>query len=304
MYDTLIVGGGPAGLNAALVLSRCRRRVLLCDAGRPRNAASGGLHGFLTRDGILPFELLRLGREELQRYGVEIRCETVRDAARNGTHFEVVLERGERCRAKTLLLATGVVDRVPAIPGIEEFYGRSVFHCPYCDGWEMRDQPLAALGAGRSAAGLALSLLTWSRDVVLLTNGPARLPAEERERLACHGVSLREERIAKLEGAGGVLGRVVFKTGAMLARRGIFFSAGQVQRSELALALGCRFNLRGAVQADRKQATGVPGLYVAGDACRDVQFAIVAAAEGAKAAVAINSALQQQERFEPCRGVL
>ncbi len=296
LYDTVIVGGGPAGLNAALVLARCRRTVLLCDAGRPRNAASGGLHGFLTRDGVLPLELIQLGREELRRYGVEIHREAAVSAARCGSCFETVLESGGRCRSRTLLLATGVVDRVPPIPGIEEFYGRSVFHCPYCDGWEMRDQPLAALGPGKPAAGLALSLLSWSRDVVLLTHGPARLSQEERERLKRRGVPLREERIARLEGADGVLGRVAFKNGETLARRGIFFNTGQVQRSQLAAALGCRFTHRGAVRADRMQATGVTGLYVAGDACRDVQFAIVAAAEGARAAVAIHRALQHQER--------
>src|SRR5687768_9853992 len=141
MYEAVIIGGGPAGLNAALVLGRCRRRVLLCDSGEYRNAASRGLHAFITRDGILPAELRRLGREEIARYGVHVREGKVDDVGRGADRFTVALD-GEQAESRTLLIATGVVDRVPEIAGIDDLYGRSVFHCPYCDGWEARDQPL------------------------------------------------------------------------------------------------------------------------------------------------------------------
>ena len=158
MYDAVIIGGGPAGLSAALVLGRCRRRVLVCDSGDHRNAASHELHAFLTRDGIPPADLRRLGREEIARYGVEAREQKVDDVGRDAERFVVTLD-GERLECRTLLIATGVVDRVPRIAGIDDLYGRSVFHCPYCDGWESRDQPLAAYANGAKGVELALSLL-------------------------------------------------------------------------------------------------------------------------------------------------
>src|SRR5687768_7612451 len=146
-YDVLIVGGGPAGLSAALVLGRCRRRVLVCDAGRPRNAASHGLHGFLTRDGIKPSEFLEIARQQLRPYDtVELKQTEVTSARRLANGFELTLANGESVSARKLLLATGVVDELPALDGLPDFYGRSVFHCPYCDGWEVRDQPLAIYG--------------------------------------------------------------------------------------------------------------------------------------------------------------
>jgi thioredoxin reductase len=295
MYDVIIVGGGPAGLSAAVVLGRCRRRVLVCDTGKPRNATSHGMHCYLTRDGIVPGEFLRLGREELDRYGVECRAEEVRDAGAQEGGFFVALAGGERLRSKMLLVATGVCDHIPAIEGIEALYGRSVFHCPYCDGWEMRDQPLAVYGRGHRGAALACSLRNWSRDLVLCSDGPARLPAEDAGRLKRQRIPVRAEKIARLEGTDGVLERIVFQQGEPLARRALFFSTGQRQHSSLPERLGCKFNLKGTVRTTLSAATNVPGLYVAGDASHDVQFVVVAAAEGAKAGVAIHEAPAKKE---------
>ncbi len=294
MYDVIIVGGGAAGLSAALVLGRCRRKVLVCDAGSPRNAASHGLHGYLTRDGILPLELLRIGREELERYGVELRSAEVTDACPEDGGFAVTLRDGGVLRSRKLLLATGVIDHIPNIEGMREFYGRSVFHCPYCDGWEVRDQPLAVYGKGTQGAGLSLSLKAWSDDVVLCTDGAPRLRLVDAAKLARHDIPVRAEKIVRLEGGGGQLERIVFQSGESIARRALFLSTGQVQRSPLPVKLGCSMNEKGTVRTSLAQATGIPGLYVAGDAARDVQFVVVAAAEGAKAAVAINKALQAE----------
>lgn len=294
-YDAIIVGGGPAGLSAALVLGRCRRRVLVCDGGEPRNAASGAMHGFLTRDGIAPRELLRLAREELRGYGVEYRQVSVSTALRQEKGFVVSLGTGESLACRKLLLATGVRDRLPQIEGTRQFYGRSIFHCPYCDGWEMRDQPVAVYGRGKPGVGLAQSLLTWSQDVVLCTDGPQRLDAAVRARLSSLGIRVISKRITRFEGTGEALERIVFAGGEVLPRRCVFFTTGQDQQCELAGSFGCQFTKKGAVQTDRLQCTNIPGLYVAGDAARDVQFVIVAAAEGAKAAVAINTALQENQ---------
>jgi thioredoxin reductase len=296
MYDAIIVGGGPAGLSAALVLGRCRRRVLVCDDGHPRNAASHGLHGFISRDGIEPAELLRVAREQLRPYAVEFRQENVTAACKIEERFEVTLRHGEKLSSKKLLLATGVVDKIPKLDGIDGLYGRSVFHCPYCDGWEMRDQPLAVYGSGKNGAGLAVSLKTWSGDIVLCTDGPTRLRRQEAERLSRHGIPVRNARISRLEGNDGVLEQIVFADGTSLARRGIFFSTGQEQGCGLPAQFGCLFTSKGAVRTNTLEGTNIPGLYVAGDASKDVQLVIVAAAEGAKAAFAINRSLEEEER--------
>ena len=294
MYDAIIIGGGPAGLSAALILGRCRRRVLVCDSGEYRNAASHGLHGYLTRDGILPAEFLKIAREQLTPYGVECRAMKVRDAMPLEERFVVTLEDGTTLYARKLLLATGVVDHLPEIEGLRDLYGTSVFHCPYCDGWEMRDQALAVYGRGRNGAELSQKLLTWSADVMLLSDGPAGLRGTERLRLGSRGIAVWEDPIERLEGAGGVLERVVFRGGSVLSRRALFLSAGRQQRCGLASKLGCTFT-KGAVRTNRLEGTNVPGLYVAGDASHDVNLVIVAAAEGAKAGFAINSALEKEE---------
>jgi thioredoxin reductase len=296
MFDVIIVGAGPAGLSGALVLGRSRRRVLLCDSGQPRNAASHALHGFLTRDGVPPTEFLRLAREQLSPYEtVELRHTEVTDAGRLPTHFDLTLSDGQHISSRKLLLATGVVDDLPELAGFAEFYGRSVFHCPYCDGWELRDQPLAVYGRGENGSGLALELTLWSNDLVLCTDGPSELSDEQRGRLARHNISIREEKIVRLEGIDGLLERMVFADGEPLARRGIFFSMGQRQGSDLPRKLGCEFTEEGCVDTGEYEATNVPGLYVAGDASRLVQFVVVAASEGAQAAVAINKELLKED---------
>jgi thioredoxin reductase len=295
-FDVVIVGAGPAGLSAALILGRCRRRVLVCDAGQPRNAASHELHGYLTQDCVEPSELLRIGREQLHRYAtVDFRTDEVTAACRIESGFEITINETETVSSRKLLLATGVVDRLPDIEGLAELYGRSVFHCPYCDGWELRDQPIAIYGRENRGFGLALELTCWSRDLVICSDGPADLADAERKQLVGLKIQVREERIARLEGNDGLLKQIVFSNGETLARRGMFFNTGQDQRCDLAARLGCEFTDRGAVWTGDYEMTNVPGLFVAGDASRAVQLAIVAAAEGAEAAFAINKALIKED---------
>ena len=298
----VVVGGGPAGLNAALVLGRCRRKVLLFDDGKPRNAVSHALHGFLSRDGIAPAELRAIAREQLAPYtSVLVREAHVVDAARTDRGFSVRTDDGGSFLTRKLLLTTGVIDMVPDQPGFRELFGVSVFHCPYCDGWEMRDQPLAVYGRGdHKGGGLALEMTLWSRDIVLCSDGPAELGADCRRRLARHGIAIREERVVRLEIGRRIPYRapfdIVFETGPALRRMAIFFTTGRRQSTDLAARLGCdMYDPKGCTVDNDQQMTHVPGLYVAGDASRDVLQAIVAAAEGAAAAIGINTALLQED---------
>ncbi len=297
MYDAIIVGAGPAGLNAALILGRCRRRVLVCDEGQPRNHVSRGVNGFITRNGVLPHELRRIAREELRNYpSVEIReSSVVSDVSfSDGGGFEIVIENGQRERTRKLLLATGSEDKLPDIPGFAELYGHGVFNCPYCDGWEERDRPLAVYGNG-ACTKFALQMKVWSDDVVLCTDGPATLSAEDRARLARQNISIREEKIASLEGDEKKLNLIHFVTGETLARDGLFFLTGGKPDCSLATKLGCQLTPKGFVRTVGNKETNVPGLFVAGDASQGIQFAIVAASEGARAAFKINSELIEED---------
>ncbi len=294
MFDVIVVGGGPAGLSAALMLGRCRRRVLLCDDGKPRNRYSRALHGYLTRDGIAPSTLNAIGRDELDQYGIECRDVAVSGATRSDEGFTVSLADGAQEASRFLLIATGVVDDLPEIEGFRDCYGRSIFHCPYCDGWEHRDRRLAVFGRGRSGEHLALSLETWSPHVVLLTHG-SRLDAKRRQRLARNGVEVVTDRIARVAHDEGRLTRVEFTRREALPLDAIFFTTAQHPRCDLAASLGCTFNRKGTVDTGTLSETNIPGVFVAGDASRDAQFVVVAAAEGVKAALAINQALQRSE---------
>ena len=296
MLDVIIVGAGPAGLSAALMLGRCRRSVLVFDTGHPRNAASQALHGYLTRDGIPPREFLRMARDELRQYDtVALREGEVVSAVCVESRFEVRLADGERVTARKLLLATGVVDNLPPIEGFRELYGRSIFHCLYCDGWEVRDQPLAIYGNGDRGLGLSLELTAWSRDLVLCTDGPCEIDGDGRARLTKQGIAVREERVARLGRRDGRLAEVVFADGTRLARHAMFFTTGQSQRSDLMVQLGCDFNEKGTVRTGKYETTHLRGLFVAGDASRAVQWVVVAAAEGAEAAFAINTDLLKED---------
>lgn len=302
LWDVIVVGGGPAGLNAALVLGRCRRKVLLFDDGKPRNAVSHALHGFLSRDGISPAELRSIAREQLSAYpSVSIDEDRVVDAARADKGFLVTTRDGRSFHGRKLLLAAGVVDKLPEQPGFQELYGIGLFHCPYCDGWEMRDKPLAVYGRGDDkGGGLALEMTHWSRDTVLCTDGPSEISAHYKERLDRNGIVIREEKIVRLEIGSNVPYRasfnIVFEAGPPLHRAAIFFNTGRHQSTDLAARLGCdMYDPKGCKVDNDQQMTHVPGLYVAGDASRDVLQVVVAAGEGAQAAIGINNALLKED---------
>lgn len=293
----VVIGGGPAGLSAALVLGRCCRKILVVDAGNPRNIRSHGVHGFISREGCKPAELLQITRSQLAPYAITIRDGTVMSVRKEeDASFRVELLDGSVGFSRKILLATGVVDKLPAIEGVDEFYGTSVHHCPYCDGWEHRDGRIAVYGRGKGGTALSLMMKTWSRDVVLCTDGTSRLRSSEREALSQNGIDVYENKILRLEGMLGKLERIVFADGATLPRTALFFSTGNVQRSELPQSIGCTITPKGAVRAGRDQRSSCPGIFVAGDAAEDSHYVIVAAAEGAKAAMHINAELMEEDR--------
>jgi thioredoxin reductase len=241
-------------------------------------------------------ELLEIGREQLKQYDVELIWSTVQKAERTRNGFRFRLNDGSKPEGRRVLLATGMTDKLPDIPGIDDPYGTNVHHCQYCDGWEHRDEPLAAYGKGRSAYGLAPSLKTWSADIVLLTDGPARLSREDRDTLERLGIQLRRQRIARLEGQQGRLQQILFANGDALARRAIFFKSAPKQSCGLGEGMGCEFTDRGAIKTDKFERTCVPGLYAAGDCSRNVQWVAIAVAQGAIAAERINIELQEEDR--------
>jgi thioredoxin reductase len=296
MVDVVIVGGGPAGLSAALILGRSRRSVFVFDTGNPRNAASHALHGFLTRDGMKPSEFLQIARDQLSLYpSVQYEKAEVIDAVALPRGFEVHLKDGRKIACRRLLFATGVVDNLPEVKGTERFYGRSIFHCPYCDGWEYSDKRIALYGKDQRAHGLALKMKNWSKHLTLCTDGPAELNPEQREQLKRNEIALNEKPLERFEGTDHVLERIVFQDQTSMECDAVFFSLGQQLHSELPAKLGAERNEKGSVKTGDYESTCVPGLYVAGDASEELQLIILAAAEGAKAAYAINTAFQKEE---------
>lgn len=295
VLDVIIVGGGPAGLNAAVVLARCRRKVYVFDSGVYRNRASQGMHNYLTRDGILPLDFIRECHQELKKYGVVVHKRKVVRARRNADGIFVVDDdTGEKHYAKKMLIATGLSDNLPEVEGFREFYGKSIFHCPYCDGWEVQDRRIGVYARDKEGAELALALKGWTAQVTLYTDGKNKVKPHHLEELAAMDIPVDRRRFARVEGRGGRLEKIVFRNGEEAPCEAIFFVNGYRQQCNLVETFDCEISRKGVVMTNRFQQTSTPGLFVAGDADKDVQFVVVAAAEGAKAGVIINKELQKE----------
>ncbi|HEX2295229.1 MAG TPA: NAD(P)/FAD-dependent oxidoreductase [Actinomycetota bacterium] len=294
-WECIVVGGGAAGLSAALVLGRARRRTLLVDAGEPSNRVAEGMGGVLGHDRRAPEELYAAGRAELEAYpSVELRPGRVVGGAARDDVFELELEDGSREVARAVLLATGMDYHPPDVDGVAERWGRSVFHCPFCHGWEVRDRPLGVLDASARAAERALLLRLWSDDVTLYTNGAAGLEAGDAARLDRAGVSVEERTVDGLRGPGDQLEAVVLAEGAERRCEALLVPAAMRQRSELARQLGARVAdpdspATEALEMDPLFRTTVPRLYAAGDvgahAMPSVTSAIAAGSAAAKTIV-------------------
>ena len=291
-YDAIIIGGGPAGLTCAIFLGRYRRRVLVCDSGKGRNYASRAIHGFLGQHGIHPEELRRRGRAEAEEAGVEFCDCTATKVERVGDIFEVTTTSG--CwRARRVVLAYGVRDLIPDVPGIEEYYGGSVFHCPDCDGYEITGKRVGVIGWGKRVVGLTLKLLQWTDELTIFLHGRERdFSQEQTSKLLAMTIGIKDERIVSLTGKDGCVKSAVLETGERVEIDAMFFTVGVERTCDLAEQLGCT-PAEGTpclVVDDYKQTT-VEGVYAVGDIVPGSQLAITSAADGAIAAIAINKSL-------------
>jgi len=279
-YDVVVVGGGAAGLSAALVLGRSRRSVLVIDAGQPRNAPADHMHNYLGREGAKPTELLEIGREEVGRYGVEVRPGRVCSAARTGGGFALGLEDGGSVSSRRLVLATGVVDVLPEVPGLKERFGRDVLHCPYCHGWEVADLPLGVVASGPDCVERALLFRQWSEDVVILLNGQPAPDAEDAEKLRARGIRLVPGEIARVVVEDDAITGVELVGGEVVDRKALVVTTVPISDTTLLDAVG---------------GPETPGLKVVGNAATPYGAVITSAADGMMAGTLLNHDLLLEE---------
>lgn len=293
--DVAIIGGGPAGLNAALVLGRARKRVVVIDEGRPRNAVTGEAHGFLTRDGIRPDDFRRIAKEEISAYpNVSFVADTAVSIAGADGQFQIATAEGLTLESKKLLFAVGMKDRPLDIPGLAEVYGKSAFVCPYCDGWELRDESLVVINKGAELLHAAPIISGWTNRLSICTNGPDELTDDQRQELKQHQVPLYDSPIQSIDSNDGIVRQVVLEDGTTIPCRGIFFKPELVPGSDLPQSIGCDVTEAGMITVDDFGKTNVSGVYSAGDAASKVYQAIIAASKGAQTAAAINSELNME----------
>lgn len=303
MYDVVVVGGGVAGLSGALMLGRSRRSVLVIDAGEPRNAPAAGVHGFLTRDGMKPDELLETGRAEVRDYGGELLDGRVTSAKPVDGGFTVALEDGRQIGARRLLVTTGLIDELPDVPGVRERWGRDVLHCPYCHGWEVRDQPVGILASGPMAVHQALLFRQLSDDVILFQHTLPTPSEEQAEQLVARGITVMEGEVASLEVHEDRLTGVRLQNDEFVPRQAVVVAPRFVARAEVLSALGLETAQReisghvlgSYVSADATGATTVPGVWVAGNVADPFGQVVAAANQGAQAGAHINADLISED---------
>ncbi|MQA10168.1 MAG: FAD-binding protein [Pseudonocardiaceae bacterium] len=299
-YDVVVIGGGAAGLSGALMLARARRSVVVIDEGEPRNAPAEGVHGLLARDGMRPAELLERGRAEVRGYGGQVASGEVGAVAREGDGFAVTLAGGRTVRARRLLVTTGLVDELPEIPGLRARWGRDVVHCPYCHGWEVRDQAIGVLASSQLAVHQALLFRQWSADVTLLSHTMPQPDGEEAEQLAARGIRVVHGEVASLEVVDDRLVGVRLTDGTVVGREVLAVSSRMVARAGFLAVLGLRpaehpSGLGEHIPADPAGRTDVPGVWVAGNVTDLAAQVGTAAAAGATAAAQINADLLAEE---------
>jgi len=294
-YDVVVIGGGAAGLSAALVLSRARRAVLVVDSGTPRNAPAAHLQGFLSRDGLPPPELLALGRAEVTGYGGHVLDGAVTEVDSLGADgFRILVSDGRRVSARRLLVATGLRDELPDIPGLRDRWARDVLHCPYCHGYEVRDQPLGVLGGSPEAVRYAQVVRQWTDDLVYFTPRDT-LADVDRVGLQARAIEIVEGTVGRVVVEADRVSGVEMDDGRVIARRALFVPPRFVPNNGLLVGLGCALDEDGWALTGDHGRTSVPGVWVAGNVTNPRAQLITAAGEGSAAALAINSDLVDED---------
>jgi thioredoxin reductase len=290
--DVVVIGGGAAGLSAALVLGRARRRVAVVDAGAPRNAPASHMHGYLSRDGLPPAELLRSGREEAAGYGVEF---VSGDVASVEPGFRIALAHGPTLEARRVLIATGATDDFPSIPGLAERWGKDFLHCPYCHGWEVRDEPLGILGTNSGSVEHAHLVRQWSDDLIFFTHAYAPT-GTERERLEARGIRVADGAVTGIVVEDDRLTAVILDGGRTVERTALFVRPDIRPRgTQLIEQLGPETDESGFIRVDGAGRTSVPGIWAAGNVANPRAQVVTAAGEGSAAAISINADLVEDD---------
>lgn len=301
MQDVIIIGGGAAGLNAALVLGRTRRSVTVVDAGQPRNAPATAAHGFITRDGVAPHELLRLGRADLEPYDVSIVDGHVQHAEKLDGEFRITLGDGSTLRAKRLLVTTGVVDELPDIPGLAEHWGQDVAHCPFCHGWEIRDQNIGVIGSSTFAVHQALLFRQWSPNITLFINSAPQPTDVELQQLAARGIPVVTGAVARVHSKDDAVTHLELEDGSEHPVQALTVQSRVLVQAEFLPGLGLvpvSTPFGETIESDEMGQTSVPGVWVAGNVTNLSATVLASAQGGAMAAVSINMDLMAAELEE------
>ena len=301
LFDCAIIGGGPAGLNAALVLGRARRNTLLFDNDSPRNAVTRESHGFITRDGVKPKEFREIAHQDISKYSyVVYERKQITSVIKNDCMFELMTSKNETYQSKTIIISTGLKDNLPDIDNISDYYGKSLFICPYCDGWEMRDKPLVVIIDEQDQSfHFIKTIYNWSKDLIVCTNGHPFSNYEQRRLIQNKGIKIIDDKIKNFVGENGQIEKVIFANGESLNRKGGFVLPNLSQSSDFAKQLGCEYNSLGGISVDSNGRTSIRGVYAAGDASiiAPAQL-IIAAADGLRAAVGVNRDLIETDFLE------
>lgn len=301
LFDCAIIGGGPAGLNAALVLGRARRNTLLFDNNNPRNAVTQESHGFITRDGVKPKEFREIAHKEIGKYpSVIFEKKQITSVTKNDYVFELMTSENEIYQSKTIIISTGLKDNLPKIENISDYYGKSLFNCPYCDGWELRDKPLVVIIEEQiQGFHFIQTIYNWSKDLVVCTNGKPFQNSDQKHLIQNKGIKIIENKIKRFVGENGQVEKAIFENGESVNIQGGFVLPQLTQSSDFARQLGCKYNSLGGISTDSFGRTNIKGVYAAGDASiiAPAQL-IIAAAEGLQAAVGVNRDLIETEFLE------
>lgn len=297
VLDCVVIGGGPSGLNASLVLGRAKKNIIMFDEDNPRNAVTYESHGFITRDGIKPSEFKRIAKEELRKYpSISIQNHRVIAIKKEKQSFIIQTDEGNSYHSRKVILSTGLKDVLPRIEGINNFFGTSLFNCPFCDGWELKDRALVVISENERAFHMTKMIANWSKDLVVCTNGRIIFTEEQKELLTKKNIKVIGDEIEILQGENGHLQTIKFKNGKEIEREGGFVTTGLEQASSLAQTLGCAINKIGGIETDNFGRTNIQGVYASGDiSITSPAQLIIAASEGSKAAMGVISDLVNED---------